>query len=389
MIVKKENKLTIEIILTLYYFSFMMLKPILHTYAYSSTLVLFLSTLLLTLCYFLKSNFKLDVKNVFSFFIITLIILLLFSISYTINPFNTVNTYLYYFFIYGIVPLLYLINIRQFDRLLLFWSKLSIYVGIAFLSDPFMLYKWSGDYMAFGFNVMLPAFSGSIIFALYYRKKFAYILSLLFFIELFIFGNKGAIVAGLTIFFVGYVYFSNKGFLSWEKLFFIVLAVFIAYFYRENILGLFFSIAKKLSVNSYSLNTLKTIIYSNNNDVFSSRTNIWFYAWQLFTESPIIGHGIGYFESITGAYVHNIFLDILVSSGIFGITVFIGIFTISLIKIFRFAEEARRIFSVLMLVLWFVPMLFSMTMWEVMPFWIYWGVAFSKIIKHNKKEENQ
>ncbi len=69
----------------------------------------------------------------------------------------------------------------------------------------------------------------------------------------------------------------------------------------------------------------------------STRERIWLFgkAWDLFLESPIIGHGIGNFGFLLGwgdvrAYPHNIVLEILVELGLVGLFLFIWYLAASL-----------------------------------------------------------
>jgi O-antigen ligase len=55
-------------------------------------------------------------------------------------------------------------------------------------------------------------------------------------------------------------------------------------------------------------------------------------AWELFKDSPWAGIGVGNFikRSVVGAYrpmvVHNAYLEVLVSTGVFGLLAYLGMF---------------------------------------------------------------
>ncbi|RKD98091.1 O-antigen ligase family protein [Halopiger aswanensis] len=56
------------------------------------------------------------------------------------------------------------------------------------------------------------------------------------------------------------------------------------------------------------------------------RLQLWSYAYDMWKESPIIGHGVGGFYAEHNAYPHNIILEILVEFGIIGlclVTIFV------------------------------------------------------------------
>lgn len=80
-----------------------------------------------------------------------------------------------------------------------------------------------------------------------------------------------------------------------------------------------------LIVIVYSLNSAIVESYFSryldaSSDITSGRLQIWQFAWDEFTKHPIFGRGISFtadiFQQYTGA--HNIWLDTLMSSGIFG-----------------------------------------------------------------------
>ena len=119
------------------------------------------------------------------------------------------------------------------------------------------------------------------------------------------------------------------------------------------------------------------------NNVYYVRTDLWQDAIQLFLNKPILGNGIGYFESNFNGYTHNFFLDIAVSSGIIGLIMIITALIYSIKKIIKTKEEYKRYFLIILFVISFIPMMFSLTYWTVMTFWLYFAIIFCS------KEENK
>src|SRR5690554_2688284 len=57
------------------------------------------------------------------------------------------------------------------------------------------------------------------------------------------------------------------------------------------------------------------------NDVSTGRFDLWLLGVSFISENPILGNGLGYFESrnFNGIGIHNAFLAILVEFGLFGL----------------------------------------------------------------------
>lgn len=63
----------------------------------------------------------------------------------------------------------------------------------------------------------------------------------------------------------------------------------------------------------------------------SGRENNYALAWNVFLDSPIIGHGVGGIFCTLGFYSHNVFLDIMIDTGVIGLIFFV-VFIIKTIK---------------------------------------------------------
>ena len=87
------------------------------------------------------------------------------------RPNNLLGQYYYNFIIYGIIPLVMLLEVEDFEQVLYWWSFWAIIVGIMYIADPFLGYQWMGGYMPYGFEAMLPAFSGTCVIFFHYKKK--------------------------------------------------------------------------------------------------------------------------------------------------------------------------------------------------------------------------
>ena len=88
---------------------------------------------------------------------------------------------------------------------------------------------------------------------------------------------------------------------------------------------------------------------TSTDDVSSGRYDLWSLAYSFFLEAPLIGNGIGYFESYGSQHikVHNVFLSILVEFGIVGFILYTSvIFSIIFFKAGSMHVKRARIFFI-------------------------------------------
>jgi len=80
---------------------------------------------------------------------------------------------------------------------------------------------------------------------------------------------------------------------------------------------------------------------------FSGRDVLWKMSWQMFLDSPLVGHGLGYFSHIGFVGSHNIILYSLASGGLFGILPLFIIF----IQMWNFVKRDLFNFFILLSIL--------------------------------------
>lgn len=86
----------------------------------------------------------------------------------------------------------------------------------------------------------------------------------------------------------------------------------------------------------------KTIGLISINDMGNGRDIVYAKAFEVIKRSPIIGHGVGYFEMYSGGnYAHNYFLQILCEFGVVGL-IGAGIFLITIITILLRDKELEE-----------------------------------------------
>ena len=134
---------------------------------------------------------------------------------------------------------------------------------------------------------------------------------------------------------------------------------------------------------------------SSNNDMLESRLSRWNCAWELFLQSPLLGHGSGsekrllkekYFEKkLYHSYIkelnsHNQYLSILIKTGLWGLLVFL----IMLIYVSRKAWKNRDIILTCFLVV-FSIVSFSENTLDVNKGIFFYSFFLSFLIKSSRK----
>lgn len=374
-----KRKSTAEFLFALYCFAFSLAKPVTTAVGGLSTLVLLMIAAVILLVYIFTNIGDLNFTNLLRFiaFFLLMAAFLGFNVLFAGNA--VVYQHIYNFIIYGVIPIFLLINVRDYSKVLKYWSYIGVLQGALFLLDPFVGFKWSGGYMPLGFNHLLPAFAASVVIWLYYEKKWGLIATAVFFVDMLINTNKGSPLTAVVLFVLFFlmmrkIKYNKKAtgaILGLSALAGLVVAL------RFQLLELAVSLAKTLGVSSYSLNTLKEMLYKSPDRIFASRTNIWDDVILAFKDSPIFGIGIGTFQNETGKYPHNVMLEVLSSSGVFALVFFCIMIVVSALSI-RKLKGDKKVLMFTFLILWIVPMQISLSLWNYMFFWIYWGMFMMK-----------
>ena len=388
-IIKNKN----EMFLSMYLFIFSFIKPVLINNSDKSTLILtvtigILIGVWLLLEMIITKTITISVKSIM-FIIIIYLILFCESI---LRPNIMIKNFLYQFTIYGAIPILLCSKVENYKKLLEYYAAFSIINGTIYFFDPWNSYKLSGDYMNFGFCQMLPAFAGSIIVFNIFKKKYGILLMLIFFVQIFLYANKGATISSLCLILISYIFFNDKKKVVSKKFLVIGFGLIMLLLNLKTIIELLIKLIKSLNLQTYSLITFLYMLQNNGNIVYQSRTDIWKNAIQQFFQNPILGNGIGFFEANFNGYTHNFFLDIAVSSGMIGITIILIVLMICIKRVISIQGKYKKYFLIIMFVISFIPMMFSLTYWMVMPFWIYLAISLcskkEKIFIDGEKNEN-
>lgn len=252
------------------------------------------------------------------------------------------------------------------------------------LFDPLQNYRLTGGYMPYGFNVILPTFMSLHIGRAYLNRKKLVILEIISFLQMCIFANKGSIltaIVGILIIYISVHKISINQIVKYIIGIFILCTISLNI---VNIIDILIDLADILNFDSYSLMSLKRSFTVDIMIGFSGRDQIWNDAWNFIKNNLMIGKGIGAFYSYYNYYSHNFIIDIIIYYGIIGIIVFCGIWIKGILKIFS-VDYYEKIFIILILLLWIVPLSTSAYIFKNVYFWIFIAIAF---MDNNRKTIN-
>lgn len=147
-------------------------------------------------------------------------------------------------------------------------------------------------------------------------------------------------------------------------------------------------LVKRFNVRIFAFD--KYMSYLAQDKFYNGRDYLWSLAGTLIHESPIIGHGIGYFETLSsGQYSHNVILQAFSEAGVFfgiPLTIYIGR---QVVKVLcgPFSEN-RESFEWLILVfcLGIEMLLFSSVYWYYSLFWFFLGSCLGNNRVSEKRE---
>lgn len=285
-------------------------------------------------------NHKIYVKSRILVVYFVLLVTLLFS--YLLNG-KVVLNYLTTFAVFGLICIVLVpYKINHLEVL----KAASIIIFIRCLTYLFKqrsvitsLNVWDFDKVqmpiAFEFSAAF-VISLTLLFAIDNVKKFLLIiipnLIISFIVVFFDCHTRGAIVAigfGILMLIIQHM---KKG-----KVAAVVMISLITLFLYSNIISVLSIIIHLLGQRGINLPVLdKTFELISQNNIGNGRSALFAKAVMAIQQSPIIGHGVGYFEKVSsGQYTHNYFLQILCEFGIVGLIFAIIFLTVIIGLIFK------------------------------------------------------
>lgn len=336
--------------------------------------VLFMLTLIAVVFITYRGRLALYKTNCYFYFLI----LFLLIISMVLNGYRYISDYLIYFLAFGTTSLVLVSLDIQCDLVILDVLKAySIILIIYFLKvRTNFLYSreyWSSQ-MGIAYGYVIPVlFAFAYLFIIRkkdikHKKRFNIIAILEIILSLFIIlfdcGTRGALVS--IILGCGLLIISSTE--NYKTIFAIICAMVIVILVVTQMNQIFSWIATTF-YSSKIRSLAKLSQFLREGQVDNGRNDYYSDAIKYFTISPIVGNGIGYFESRhNGSYVHEIVLEIMCEYGVLGLICIIVLFGKYFLQIIKTLNSEYKFFSIILLGI-STMLLYSSSYWLLPSFW--------------------
>lgn len=191
------------------------------------------------------------------------------------------------------------------------------------------------------------------------------------YIILFMTVTRGAILSLLIGLFVLFYFKANKV----QRLVISIVSILIIiliFLFLDYFLKIFFDFSENSGIGALT----KLAAFADDGDVSNGRNRLYAAAITLFKQHPLLGYGIGYYEQIYKAYVHNIGLQLLCEGGIIGTILFLlPIFRIRFLKNYR--DINLGVLHIVLLSYTLILLMFSSTHWLTPTFWLMYFMLMS------------
>ena len=372
-----------EILMVYYIFSYILLARIIPNYTTISTTVLLINVIMVLLISVIynRKRLKFTVQEIILYLIIILYAVI--DYNFRFNEF-TIQTYTY-MIIFAMIPIFLFARIEKIEKFFTVYSFFSVIIALLFILDPFQEYKYSGDYMGFGYSVMMLAYIGLYILIRNKKSICLKILWIIVSIEILIFANKGAIFS-IVLFTLLYEILIKKNTL---KNILIIIIGCILFVSSNFIIEVIYELTIDNGTNSYSIKTLYQMSNKTSTGL-SGREDIWKKAISELDEHILLGNGAGYYRTTNnGSYSHNLVFDILIEYGII-IFIILSIIILKGILKLKKAEGENRLVGLIFLSMWFPKLFFSSYFQSEIGFWLFiiWALLKDKSIAKGIKDES-
>ena len=372
-----------EILMVYYIFSYILLARIIPNYTTISTNVLLINVIMVLLISVIynRKRLKFTVQEIILYLIIILYAVI--DYNFRFNEF-TIQTYTY-MIIFAMIPIFLFARIEKIEKFFTVYSFFSVIIALLFILDPFQEYKYSGDYMGFGYSVMMLAYIGLYILIRNKKSICLKILWIIVSIEILIFANKGAIFS-IVLFTLLYEILIKKNTL---KNILIIIIGCILFVSSNFIIEVIYELTIDNGINSYSIKTLYQMSNKTSTGL-SGREDIWKKAISELDEHILLGNGAGYYRTTNnGSYSHNLVFDILIEYGII-IFIILSIIILKGILKLKKAEGENRLVGLIFLSMWFPKLFFSSYFQSEIGLWLFiiWALLKDKSIAKGIKDES-
>ena len=308
--------------MAIFIFQFGLLQP--FASLLNSQLPIAILTVLLVVYALYINKLKVKLYVIVSFLLITIFFMLLGLINYD----NTSLTLLIYMeFIAKSFVAFYIASLDVDEKnLYSAFIKLALLNFLAIFIFPFVDFLDSMNYMRFGY-AMLPS-AIMFMFAAFYKKfnPYWFVLAMVALFVTVVYGSRGPIICLLFMVILLFL-FTNK--LSLIKKYFIagfssILLIIVSIIItNQNVILEIINYLNTKGINTYALIKLEVMFSQGIAESSSGRNIIYATLIEYIKESPIWGNGIGHTQQTLDFTAHNLFLQILVESGVIGLIVWL------------------------------------------------------------------
>lgn len=183
-------------------------------------------------------------------------------------------------------------------------------------------------------------------------------------------GSRGALIALLLLLFIQYVSSGKNKKKRMVRLCLSIIVCVVGVSSFATIIDFLSDYLQQKEVNMLAIMRLQSV-FDTGGDLTSGRTSIYSEALSQFANSPIWGHGLGGFCDFSGAYPHNMFIQMLVEGGLLFFIPYLYLFIKACKQMccYPATSEYRR-FLVFLFCAGIVRILFSFYLWGSQFFWL-------------------
>lgn len=372
---------THESLFMCYFWGFSYLQPITKSFTAYSTQILFTFTLIivaLDLSLVFKNGLKVSRSLIKTCFV--MILLVVDTYYRSSNYFSEFATYI---IVFGFIPIFILSQVMDFKLLGKLYIKYSIIVYILFIFEPFLGFVFFSNYMSYGYLILLPSYLGIHLGRKKSKKRWLLVLEIICLLESVLFASRGMLLSIGMIWFIEYIIEFNID----RKRNLLDIGVLITFIFTlvaniKKMIQFFYLLVNTFGGKARTVLTLIDLFEDKDmSRFFSGRFGIWDDAFSMIKENVIFGSGTGSFITRYGSYSHNIFMDFTIRYGIVGLLVFLVIFIIAVILLYRSSNKDRISIGTIFFCLFFPKLLISSDYIREMSFWSFFLTAY--MIKDN------
>lgn len=392
---KKIDKIN-SFIFILFIFASILTLPIVRTTGSSTYFWIYIIFLFIYSTYI---NRNINIKFIFIFIAFTTLFMI--NTLLVAEWEAVINKYIL-FVRYGILGMYFSMHIKDYKSIQNYWYYIGI-VGFIICNIYLEYFRITNGYMVLGINLTY-SFIG---FCMYFYNKqnknkvIVLVFMMISFVQILLFGNRSSILICLAIIiYYEFININKKNALT--TILKLTLAFIIVVYIALNISNILTNInyaMQKLGIFSYSITKYVLTLQDGIEGIVSQssgRDNIFILSKQIIIDSNFMPNGVTYFENISGIiYPHNLFLEIMIEFGIFGLVIFI-ITSLILLNKYIMYSKVNYDFKVLIAVIVIyssIRLMLSDTYWKEQLFWCVIGLILfykseNKKVQGNFNERN-